>query len=99
MNIINSFAHPILVSGEPVQDPVITKDGFIFERRLIEKYIATNGTCPITKNPLTKEDLITVKRKLFFHQLSKFFSLCHLCFLLPFSVICIEVVLNFCIFH
>jgi len=50
-----------IISGEPVQDPVITKDGIIFERRLIEKYLATNGTCPITKKPLTKEDLITVQ--------------------------------------
>jgi hypothetical protein len=80
------FTHqPTPVSGEPVQDPVITKDGIIFERRLIEKYIATNGTCPITKNPLTKEDLITVKCKPFFIRSQNFSPLCSLLLSSPIS--------------
>lgn len=50
------------ISGEPPQDPVVsTKSGHVYERRLITKYIAENGTDPITGEKLEEADLITVK--------------------------------------
>ncbi|KAJ3432343.1 pre-mRNA-processing factor [Anaeramoeba flamelloides] len=48
-------------SGQPAEDPVVTTSGYLFERRLIEKYLQTEGTCPITKEVLTEKDLIPVK--------------------------------------
>ncbi len=45
------------ISGFPPEDPVISKDGYLFERRLIQKAIEDNGTCPITGGPLTLDDL------------------------------------------
>jgi pre-mRNA-processing factor 19 len=51
------------ISGEVAEDPVVTRNGDVFERRLVEKYIATNGVDPITKTPLTKEELISIKVK------------------------------------
>ncbi|XP_049848255.1 pre-mRNA-processing factor 19-like [Schistocerca gregaria] len=49
------------LSSEPCREPVTTKNGHIFERRLIEKYIQNSGTDPITNQPLTTEDLIVLK--------------------------------------
>ena len=50
------------LSGEPPQVPVVSaKSGHVYERRLIEKYIAENGTDPITGEALATEDLIAVK--------------------------------------
>ncbi|KAJ3441767.1 pre-mRNA-processing factor [Anaeramoeba flamelloides] len=48
-------------SGQPAEDPVVTTSGYLFERRLIEKYLQTEGVCPITKKVLTEKDLIPVK--------------------------------------
>jgi pre-mRNA-processing factor 19 len=53
----------LLVSGEVAEDPVVTRNGDVFERRLVEKYIAANGVDPVTKTPLTKEELISIKVK------------------------------------
>ena len=50
------------ISGEPPQDPVVSaKSGHVYERRLIQKYILTNGTEPTTGEKLEESDLITVK--------------------------------------
>lgn len=50
------------LSGEPPQVPVVcSKSGHVYERRLIEKYIAENGTDPISGDKLTTEDLIAIK--------------------------------------
>jgi pre-mRNA-processing factor 19 len=50
------------ISGEPPLDPVVsTKSGHVYERRLITKYIAENGTDPITGEKLEENDLVTVK--------------------------------------
>lgn len=38
-----------------------SKTGHIFERRLIEKHLASSNTCPITGGELSVDDLITVK--------------------------------------
>ncbi|KAF8316155.1 nuclear matrix protein NMP200 [Clavulina sp. PMI_390] len=49
------------LSGEAPEVPVVTKSGQFYERRLIEKYIAENGTDPITGERLAADDLIVVK--------------------------------------
>ena len=49
------------ISGEPPQDPVVSKSGHVYERRLILKYITDNGTDPITGEKLDESDLVTVK--------------------------------------
>lgn len=51
----------IIVSSEPCVEPVATKNGQVYERRLIEKYIATTGQDPVTKEPLSVADLIELK--------------------------------------
>ncbi|KPI89882.1 putative WD-repeat protein [Leptomonas seymouri] len=44
------------------QHPVVSvKSGHIFERSLIEKYIDEHSRCPITGEPLRKEDLVPVQ--------------------------------------
>jgi pre-mRNA-processing factor 19 len=40
---------------------VVTKNGDVYERRLIEKHIATTGLDPVTKQPLALEELIPLK--------------------------------------
>ncbi|KAK0208615.1 WD40-repeat-containing domain protein [Desarmillaria ectypa] len=50
------------ISGEVPQDPVVSsKSGKVYERRLIVKYIAENGTDPITGDKLEEADLISIK--------------------------------------
>lgn len=50
------------LSGEPPQVPVLSpKSGHVFERRLVEKYIAENGTDPVSGDKLAAEDLIAIK--------------------------------------
>ncbi|CUV06912.1 unnamed protein product [Cryptosporidium hominis] len=51
------------ISGTTPEDPVISKTGYIFEKRLIEEYIRCNNSCPITKSELSLDDLIQVKSK------------------------------------
>ena len=50
------------ISGEVPSEPVIAApSGHVYEKRLIEKYIAENGTDPVTGNKLETSDLIAVK--------------------------------------
>ncbi|KAG8892319.1 hypothetical protein FRB99_002804, partial [Tulasnella sp. 403] len=50
------------ISGEPPQEPVVSpKSGLIYEKRLILKYIAENGTEPTTGDKLEESDLIALK--------------------------------------
>lgn len=50
------------VSGVTPENPVVSrKTGHIFEKRIIEQYIAQHGNCPVTNEPLTLEDLLEVK--------------------------------------
>ncbi|KAH7647223.1 guanine nucleotide-binding [Cryptosporidium bovis] len=49
------------ISGVVPEEPVISKTGYIFEKRLIHDYIKCNGCCPITKMSLDLSDLIEVK--------------------------------------
>ncbi|KAI9679027.1 MAG: hypothetical protein M1829_001697 [Trizodia sp. TS-e1964] len=50
------------ISGEAPQVPVASrKSGNVFERRLIEEYIAENGKDPVTGEELSIEDIIDLK--------------------------------------
>ena len=51
-----------VVSGEVPQEPVVSrKTGHVFEKRLIEKHLASSDKCPITGEDLSVDDLIAVK--------------------------------------
>jgi hypothetical protein len=54
-NFIECFLCPI--SGAIMKDPVITKYGHSYERNEIEKWIEKSGNDPMTKKPLTKNDI------------------------------------------
>lgn len=57
-----AFLLSLAVSGEVPEVPVISaKSGHLFERRLIEKYIEAEGTCPVTGESLSTSDLVEVK--------------------------------------
>lgn len=50
------------VSNEVPEHPVVSPvSGSIFEKRLIEKYLAENGVDPITGKELTADQLIDIK--------------------------------------
>jgi pre-mRNA-processing factor 19 len=50
------------ISGDLPQEPVVSaKSGKVYERRLIVKYIAENGTDPVTGEKLEESDLIAIK--------------------------------------
>ena len=51
-----------LVSGEAPQEPYVSKkSGFVYEKRLIIKYIADSGKEPGTGEDLTEDDLLPLK--------------------------------------
>jgi pre-mRNA-processing factor 19 len=50
------------ISGEVPTEPVVAvPSGHVYEKRLIEKYIAENGTDPITGGKLELSELVSVK--------------------------------------
>ncbi|KAG6868551.1 hypothetical protein C0993_001247 [Termitomyces sp. T159_Od127] len=49
------------ISGEPPVEPVVSvKSKKVYERRLIVKYIAENGTDPVTGDALEESDLVAI---------------------------------------
>jgi len=51
-----------LSGQEPPEHPVISRlTGHVFEKRLIDKHLETSDKCPVTGEPLTKNDLIDVQ--------------------------------------
>lgn len=59
-DLLNTYLHA-LVSGQPAQEPVATKNGDIYEKRLIIKHIEAHGVDPITNEALTAEDLVVLR--------------------------------------
>ena len=56
------------VSNESPEHPVVSPvSGCIYERRLIEKYIAENGTDPMNGEQMSVDMLIDVKSELKCH--------------------------------
>jgi len=50
------------VSGHPPEEPVFCpKTGHVYEKRIIVKHVESSGKCPVTKEELTKDDLVEVK--------------------------------------
>lgn len=50
------------ISGVAPEEPVFSpKTGHVYENRLITKHIESTGKCPVTKEELTKDDLVAVK--------------------------------------
>ena len=45
------------ISGFPPEDPVVSKHGYVFERRLIEQVITESGRCPVTGDSLSLDDI------------------------------------------
>lgn len=55
---------PHSVSNEVPEHPCVSPvSNQVFERRLIEKYIAENGVDPMNSQPLSEEQLIDIKGK------------------------------------
>ena len=42
-----------------MEEPLMTKDGFCFERNAILEWILVHGTCPLTRRPLSSRQLVT----------------------------------------
>uniref|UniRef100_A0A2K5CFW4 Pre-mRNA-processing factor 19 n=1 Tax=Aotus nancymaae TaxID=37293 RepID=A0A2K5CFW4_AOTNA len=52
----------LIISNEVPEHPCVSPvSNHVYERRLIEKYIAENGTDPINNQPLSEEQLIDIK--------------------------------------
>ncbi|CDW79897.1 ubox domain containing protein [Stylonychia lemnae] len=52
---LNSFLCPI--TQQIMKEPVMTKYGHCFEKSAILDWIERQGKCPLTQQPLTKQDL------------------------------------------
>ncbi|KAI4838998.1 pre-mRNA-processing factor 19 [Plasmodium brasilianum] len=51
------------ISGQTPEEPVVSKTGYIFEKRLIEKHIINYGICPVSGEILTLQDLYPLKNE------------------------------------
>lgn len=49
------------ISFEIMVDPVVTKEGYSFERNAILKWLETHTTCPLSRFPLNASDLVPNK--------------------------------------
>jgi hypothetical protein len=56
---ISAYTCPI--SLDIMIDPVITKQGYTFERSAVVKWLETHNTCPLTREPLNVSDLVPNK--------------------------------------
>jgi hypothetical protein len=45
------------ITYEPFRDPVVAKDGHVYEREAITEWILQKGTSPFTREPLNIEEL------------------------------------------
>lgn len=63
-----TLSQKFAVSGEAPEQPVVSvKSGNVFEKRLIEKYIADHGKDPVSGEELTLEDLVEIKARKYFN--------------------------------
>lgn len=52
------------LTGTVPTEPVLSRTGYVFEKRIIEKYLKANGEiCPLTGETLTADDLVEIKSK------------------------------------
>mmetsp|Transcript_11912 Transcript_11912/g.35648 ORF Transcript_11912/g.35648 Transcript_11912/m.35648 type:complete len:519 (-) Transcript_11912:687-2243(-) len=49
------------ISGNVPEEPVVTSDGHVFEKRLVLKHLEETGRHPVTGDELKKEDLIPLQ--------------------------------------
>ena len=49
------------ITLEPIRVPVMDPEGHIYEREAIEDWIKDHGTSPISRVPMTMEDIVVVK--------------------------------------
>lgn len=50
------------VSGHAPEEPVFSpKTGHVYEKRLIMKHVESTGSCPVTKEAITQDDLVPMK--------------------------------------
>ena len=56
INVPDDFYCPI--TGDLMNEPVLGKDGHSYEKSEILKWLSTNSTSPMTREPLTKDDLV-----------------------------------------
>lgn len=50
------------ISGHAPEEPVFSpKTGYVYEKRLIIKHIESVGKCPVTKDELSKDDIVDLK--------------------------------------
>mmetsp|Transcript_20204 Transcript_20204/g.36620 ORF Transcript_20204/g.36620 Transcript_20204/m.36620 type:complete len:503 (+) Transcript_20204:84-1592(+) len=50
------------ISGHAPEEPVFAlKTGYVYEKRLIQKHLDSAGKCPVTKEDLSKDDLVDMK--------------------------------------
>ena len=69
------FLH--VVSNEVPEHPCVSpSSNCVFERRLIEKYIAENGTDPISGEPISEEQLIDIKGKIILMECITLVNVC-----------------------
>lgn len=55
-NIPDGFICPI--THAVMKEPLMTKEGFCFERKAILEWVLANGTCPLTRQPLSSTQLV-----------------------------------------
>ena len=69
------------VSNEVPEHPVVSPvSGSVFERRLIEKYIADNGVDPVNGKELTVEQLVEIKSNRIFQISLLWYSKVFFCY-------------------
>lgn len=50
------------ITGQPPEEPVFSpKTGHVYEKRVITKLIESSGSCPVTKEEITKDDIVDMK--------------------------------------
>jgi hypothetical protein len=51
------------ITHEPIEHPVRTKYGHVFERHALLTWVLMHGTCPLTRQPLCMADIVSLLEK------------------------------------